>query len=555
MARLASLTALGLLAVAPASFAADSADTLSRQEDERVLREAKVTPDTSGLLAFFRKRTLSEQDRQAIEELIVQLGSRSFRKREVASRKLEDWGTPASNFLTAAARLNSDLEIARRAERCLDAIQRGPGPALPCAAARQLARLEPPDAVAALLGYLPFAEEEAIQDEVLLAITALCKDGSRLAPLQPALRDPAALKRAAAGYVLGRSAEPGQRVEVRKLLRDAEVMVRLRAAQGLLAGKDKSAVPALIDLLNCSVAEIAWQAEDLLLRVGGEVGNPPLLESTKPNARKDYRDRWVKWWSENGDKVDLARVEQDPPQRGWTVVTQMSTSKVYEMDRQGKVRWTIDDLSGPIDAQLLPGERVLIAEHHGSRVTERNLQGTVLWEKRLEDRPVQAQRLPGGNTFICTYSAVMEVNREGREVYRHRPDGTSGQIYAGHKLRNGHIVCITLDGKVLELESTTGKVVKSFSSGLNGCYSIQALPRGHYLVSSYNEGKVQELDGGGKVVWKYELPSAYHAERLPSGNTLMSSHGGSRVVEVDRSGKILSDQPTNQNNVWRVHRR
>ena len=97
--------------------------------------------------------------------------------------------------------------------------------------------------------------------------------------------------------------------------------------------------------------------------------------------------------------------------------------------------------------------------------------------------------------------------------------------------------------------------MKSVASGLNGCYSIQALPRGHFLVSSYNEGKVHEVDGEGKVIWRFDLASAYHAERLLNGNTLMSSHGGSRVVEIDRAGKVLNDHATNSNNVWRVHRR
>jgi len=551
--RLSLLVALGLGALS-APAAADEPDTVTRQEDERLLKEARVSPDAAGLLAFFRKRTLSADDRSGIEKLVLQLGHRSFAQREKASRRLEEWGPPALNYLSAA-RLNPDLEIARRAERAIDAIQFGPGPALPSAAARQLTRHKPGDAVDILLAYLPYADDDSVQDEVLACLAVLGKEESRLAPMRPALRDRAAIKRAAAGFVLGRSSEAKLREEVRKLLGDGEPMVRLRAAQGLLAARDKIAVPALIDLLAAPASEITWQAEDLLLRVAGDTTGTPVLDSARDSARRDYRDRWAKWWTENAGRVSLDKLEQDAPQRGWTVVAQMSTSMVYEIDRGGKVRWSINNLAGPIDAHLLTGERVLIAEHHGSRVTERNLQGTVLWEKRLDDRPVQAHRLPGGNVFICTYSALLEVTRDGREVYRHRPEGTSGQIYAGHKLRNGRIVCVTLDGRILELDSVSGKVLKSFASGLNGCYSIQALPRGHYLVSSYNEGKVHELDPAGKVVWRHDLASAYHAERLPNGNTLISSHGGSRVVEVDRSGKVLSDHATNNQNVWRVHRR
>ena len=128
---------------------------------------------------------------------------------------------------------------------------------------------------------------------------------------------------------------------------------------------EKMSVQALADALTVRIDELEKKMKSLGL-LGGASENliakkaQTLKELSKhtENARKDYRERWAKWWGENGDKVDLARVEQDPPQRGWTVIAQMSTSKVYELDRQGKVRWTIEDLSGPIDAQLLPGDLI-----------------------------------------------------------------------------------------------------------------------------------------------------------------------------------------------------
>jgi hypothetical protein len=550
----AGLTLWAALLATPVARAAEAADPFMRQDDERILREAKVTPDAAGLLAFFRKRTLSDADRRGIADLIIQLGHRSFARRESASRKLESWGPPALQFLSASSKAGKDLEVVRRSQRIVETIQRGPGVLLPCAAARQLARLKPDDAIPVLLSYLPFADDESVQDTVFLALADLGNRSDRLAPLRAALKDPLPIKRAAAGFVLCRASEK-MRAEARKLLADGDDIVRLRTAQGLLAARDRQGVPALIGLLTSKVPDVGWQAEDLLLRALGEATTVPAPSTPGVSGRKEYRDRWVKWWQTNGAKAALTSLEHEPAQRGWTVVSQMSTNSVFEIDRKGKTRWTISDLAGPIDARVLPGDRVLIAEHHGSKVTERNLQGTVVWEKRLDDRPIQVQRLPGGNTFICTYNALIEVTREGREVYRHRPEGATGSIYAGVKLRNGRIVCITLDGRIFEVESGTGKVLRSTSSGMNGCYSIQVLPRGHYLVSSYNEGKVHEIDAGGKVVWKYDLATAYHAERLPGGNTLISSHGGSRIVEVDRNGKLLSDHATNQQNVWRVHRR
>src|SRR5262245_37540586 len=84
--RFTLLAALGLLAGVVPAPAAEDADAVTRQEDERLLREAKVPHDAAELLKFFRKRTLAEQDRRDLEMLIVQLGHRSFAQREKASR-------------------------------------------------------------------------------------------------------------------------------------------------------------------------------------------------------------------------------------------------------------------------------------------------------------------------------------------------------------------------------------------------------------------------------------------------------------------------------------
>ena len=96
-----------------------------------------------------------------------------------------------------------------------------------------------------------------------------------------------------------------------------------------------------------------------------------------------------------------------------------------EIDADGRPRWQIDGLQQPLDVQLLPGDRLLIAEHSANQVTERNLRGEVLWEKRLgvraqadgeADGPLVAQRLPNGNTFIATHTELLEVDRDGKEV-------------------------------------------------------------------------------------------------------------------------------------------
>ncbi|MEK6247785.1 MAG: hypothetical protein N2C12_06365 [Planctomycetales bacterium] len=71
----------------------------------------------------------------------------------------------------------------------------------------------------------------------------------------------------------------------------------------------------------------------------------------------------------------------------------------------------------------------------------------------------------------------------------------------------------------------------------------------HYLAQLWGEGTALEVDGMGKVVWRYQVPKAgkgrYPAEtvqdvlRLDNGNTLVACGTQARLLEVDRSGKII----------------
>src|SRR5438270_9160922 len=74
----------------------------AQSSDEDLLRANKVGSDSPALLAFFRQRTLSEEDGRKIEALVRRLGARSFTQREQATQTLLKWGTPARSSLRAA---------------------------------------------------------------------------------------------------------------------------------------------------------------------------------------------------------------------------------------------------------------------------------------------------------------------------------------------------------------------------------------------------------------------------------------------------------------------
>jgi hypothetical protein len=195
-------------------------------------------------------------------------------------------------------------------------------------------------------------------------------------------------------------------------------------------------------------------------------------------------------------------------------------------------------LSNPLDAQVLPGDRVLITESGMHRVTERNFKGEILWEKALTENPVAAQRLPNGNTFIVTHDRLFEVDRAGKEVLISFMVGAP-TITTARRLRDGRIACILAGGKC-QLLDAAGKRSKNFpvSPAVQTTSGLDALPGGGVLVVEYGNNKVVEHNAEGKLVWSATVQRPISAVRLPSGNTLVSSQDNF-LVELNRSGKVV----------------
>ncbi len=97
-------------------------------------------------------------------------------------------------------------------------------------------------------------------------------------------------------------------------------MVRLRAAQGLLAAKDKASIPALIALLGDSPDELAWQAEELLRYAAGPRSPNFFVGRGDAKQRKSCHDAWIRWWSEKGPFLDLGDAERHHRRPGLVLV-------------------------------------------------------------------------------------------------------------------------------------------------------------------------------------------------------------------------------------------
>jgi hypothetical protein len=425
------------------------------------------------------------------------------------------------------------------------------------AAARLLAAHRPTGAALVVLNYLPLADETT-EEELLTTLGAVTwrADGRSDPALVTALRDPQPARRAAAALWLGRANDAMDREAVRPLLGDVDAKVRLRAAQGLLAGKDKNAVPTLLALLSDAPLELAWQAEELLGRLAGEARPRASLGSTSPERHR-CREAWEGWWHTVGSFLDISSLDLNQRLLGLTLLVSYDgyrgSGRVWECGLDGKPRWEITDVRGPLDARMLSGSRVLIAEYDGRRVTERDLQGRVLWQHPIKGQPVGCLRLPNGNTLVVTNAEIIEVSPAGAQVAVLKSG--HGMIGAIDRAADGHLFYLTLEGVMVELDDK-GQEVKTYKvdRATDGLITVECMPGGRFLVAQSSANQIVEVDRTGKVLWHVTVSSPNSASRLPNGNTLVVSRSNRTVVEIDRAGKVLWEQ-RQEGHLFRAHRR
>jgi hypothetical protein len=549
------LAALTLLVIAGLGVA----DEALVAHDEKTLHDAGIATDGPSLLQFFRSRTLSSQDQERLTNLVQRQGDSSFITRELATRQLIRLGRTALPFLRARL-TDHDLEIAKRCERCIEEIESGVDVSCSLAAARLVAGRKPEGAVPVLLDYLPFADDENLLEELLTTLITLgIRDGKEDPALVAALEDKLALKRSAAALVLGRSPIPDRRQQVRQLLRDTDPTVRLRAANGLLAGRDPEALPVLVALLGDAPKPLAAQAEELLYCVAGE--SAPAISSVvsaeNDTERKKCHEAWTAWHKDNAAKMDLAAFDMDQRELGFTLVcvfdSPRGAGRLVEFGRDGKPRWEITNLSGPIDAQILPNKRVLVAEHNHCRVRELDFDGKELWSYTVahnRNNVVACQRLPNGNTFVATYSHYLELTPDKKELYqRPCPHG----MFHARKLKCGLIACASSNG-VVYLYDSTGKEVRQLpTGGMSGWITVDEAPGNRVVVPS--NGKIIEFDvASGKEVGSYPISGSFAASKLRNGNILVTNHNNRTISEHDRSGKRISSITVEGRPFWAKRR-
>ncbi len=512
--------------------------------------------DGTALLDEFRSRTLTDAERTRVLGLIARLDDPSAEAREKAAADLVACGARVAPLLRQAIGQNHP-RIGPQAAHCLEAVEpEGPRP-LPSAAPRLLALRRPEGTIEALIAYLPFAESDEVAGQVIDLLGDLgCRDGKAAPALVQALTDPVPARRAAAAIALCKGKTEGHLPAVRRLLRDEDAMVRLRAALALAGRGERDAVPVLVALLGELPQDQAWEVEDYLVRAAGEQA-PAVSLDGEPGTRTAAVDAWRRWWRDHGSSVDLARVDPRPGNTGLFLVVEQQgprgTGRVLEVNAAGKVSRQIEGLQFPWDARALPRGNVLVLEQ-GNRLTERDRDGKVVWQRGVANA-VCVQRLRNGQTFVVCRNQLLIVDREGKEAFAHLHP--AGWILDGQRFRDGQMAFVTYQGQYVRLDAS-GKTVKSFQVPFVQNFGVSGalvLPGDRVVVALPNPGKVAEYTSEGKVAWEAAVPHPGYPTRLPNGHTLVPSNQNTTLTELDRSGRVVSEKKDLPYRPFRVHPR
>ena len=571
--RLASLAiaCLALAALATPHLTGEAGKPAG-DDDETALRKAGIAVDDDGLRAYLRRQGGADDDLFGIDRLLAELGSSEYRVRVRAADKLIAVGPAALAALRKEAKVSADAEVIRSSKRCVDRVVRGWDFEQQRAAVRLMARRAAKGTTAAFVRYLPFVTDEEQEADVWYALDAAARKKPDSLYLE-ALKDRSPARRAVAAFVLCRYGDEGQRGAARKSLSDPDATVRLRAAQGLLGAKDKSAVPALVALLDQPSVALAWQAEELLHYTAGKASPKELVGAGAAPSRAECRKAWEAWWKANGAKVDLKARAGLPQMPGLVLMFECISrekSQIGLFGCGGPPRWTLELKPGVRDVNLLPGDRMLVAQQvkregrrtrkkeTGEGVTDRDLTGNILWQFKELIHPSVCRRLPNGNTLLIDESdltikntkgdwkqvteGVIETTPEGKRVFQRHLIGyydSPWKLAHPYILANGRLLYRQEGGGLNEYDLVSGEKFREVwhQEKVSRGAGIDPLGNGRYLISL--DGEVREVDVKGKTVWRYRCENIREARRLKNGNTLISCGGRvDHVIEVtpDKKG-------------------
>ncbi len=255
--------------------------------------------------------------------------------------------------------------------------------------------------------------------------------------------------------------------------------------------------------------------------------------------------------------MDLDRVQQmvmansGQALAGFTLIVDYGEYSVKELDADGKVVWSLEDLYSPMDAEILPNGNILITEQEENAVREYTRKGDVVWEFTECESPREADGLPNGNVLITDMKnrRVIEVNRKKKIVWTFgvKQGGVNFKPYDADRLLNGNTLIADFGrSRIIEV-SPQGKVVWE-QRNIPFLWDVDPLPNGNVLATLHkagtkaSTGKILEIRPDHKIAWEIRAKNPSDADLLPDGTILVAE--GNAVSLYNRAGKLLKKWKT-----------
>ena len=406
---------------------------------------------------------------------------------------------------------------------------------------RLITLVRPANAIEIILAYIPSCHDDNIQELLGECLGLYLNDQNTIPPALIAASTSSIEEiRTFAGKVLAQS--PNE-IAQKTLLSDSSVRVRFEVARESIKNQNKSAIPILIELLTKVPAEKV-ELIDQTLRAIAKDKSPESKNDSKVDAAA-----WNTWWQKEGTQLVLTPgAKTQEALKNFLVVESFNQEKksgrVFLITPSGKTLWEIANLSNPTDALLLPNNKILITEQGANRITERDTKGNISWEKSATN-PFLSQRLSNGNIFIASRNKIVEVGRNGAEIFSFSyPNET---ILAACKTRTNEYALLSYNGVFLKLDSKGNEVSKSripfpTNFGINGGAITQ---NDRVLVSIPTLNKIMEFNFNGQSTWESTITMPGIPTKLPNGNVVAPSLNGSKIVEIQMDGKIIYESAPN----------
>lgn len=506
------------------------------EQDRQLLLQLRLGTTGPELLGRLKSQAGDPQAIAKARAILPKLGSEDFETREQAGKDMAALGVSILDVLRENSN-HPDPEIARRIRDLREAIEETQSPQALGAIVRQLIRGKVPGTTEALLELAATREDPewiSLIDRTLQRLP----EGS-VEPLGKAVQSPNPRVRWLAGSALATS--PAGRNLARPLLQDPEHQVRWKIALALgRAGEETAALPVAIAELKQANQVAGFELEDWLHQIAGESGPAPLPWPGTAAGRAARQKAWLEW---------LANRPQPALEKDRTLTVLLDEGIIRLLNSRNEPVWELKDIAFPLDAEYLPGGRILVAEHGANKVTIRSPKNEVLWERSVE-MPLAAQRTPRGTILITTADMVLEVDGDGTERNRFLPAGTreAAGVYTIMKsqmLPTGELGLVTQrrelgeDAFFVRFDSDWREVgsipVRVGTSGGR----IDWKPNGNVLVPELDRNRVAEYDAKGKELWVADAEVPVFATRTSRGTTLITSRSDAGAREVDEKGKVV----------------